>query len=681
MGGEDWEIDHPEPWRITHRTNVHELEALHRKCNREKGGSTAMEIKGWDNLRKGQREAIQMIESRVARTDAKTTAIVLPCRYGKSDVIRLVSTQLWATGRSSAALALSPGEILRDQLSDAARWDAAYKRYGVILKRVPQIITILKPKARFNPNGEAFLSATIQLAQVNLDLVCTWVESEVHRTGLPVIVFIDECHSSSDKNEWGKVVPALITAGAHVVLLTATPERADGQRIHGFRFNVVDEGEIKIWRSRPHQERPDEMITVDVYEGRKQKIVLEPDYAVTFGEAWNEVIEGDPILCKISRQTFDCELHKVDVSSDGGATWLSELKPDKAREVLGRVVRHPVAIGEGCRRLLAALDNRRDLDPHFQAIVYCGNDIEGEDDKHLNDIKTELVRQRKSLKVRMATMASSSEGGDMKGKDIIESFAGGMGDVLLVKQMAGMGLDLPWVKVGLDLSPTRTFPALVQRMFRPATPHEGAVACEWISVDDVVSAAYFQRAVTDQGGEATATDMALTDTYDKERKDRPDREPVTVSDTRAGKFDDCSGRLGEPQQWEQVEEVLTLFPRMTSVYTHAEIAELVKVRSQAAEEEGEAPATVRDTGIAADALRGEINDLAKKATHRYLEMNRLPRYGQSYGNAIKTLWTEARKASSWPYGVELSELDDLNMLQRMHDAWVQIGERLWPTTS
>src|SRR6516165_7266192 len=69
----DWEIDHPEPYRITHRTNFHELEALHRKCNRQKGGRTSVEIRNRDKLRKGQREAIQMLGDRVRRGE-RTTA-------------------------------------------------------------------------------------------------------------------------------------------------------------------------------------------------------------------------------------------------------------------------------------------------------------------------------------------------------------------------------------------------------------------------------------------------------------------------------------------------------------------------------------------------------------------------------------------------------------------------------
>ena len=676
LGEDDWEIDHPEPWRITRRTNMHELEALHRKCNREKGGSTPLEIKHYDRLRKGQREAIEMIEARVARSGADTTAIVLPCRYGKSDVIRLASTSLWATGQACAALALSPGEILRDQLGDTARWDTGFKRYGVTLKSTPQIATILKPKVRYNANGEAFVSATIQLALANLPDFAEWVESEVHRTGLPVVVFIDECHSSSSENEWGKIVPALTAAGAHVVLLTATPERADGMRIPGFRFDVVDEGEIKIWRTRPHHENP-ELVTVDVFEGRKQKLQLEPDYAVTFGEAWREIPGAEPILCKISRHTFDVQLRLVGLGDEESA-WLSELKPTRVAGVLGRVVRHPLAIQEGCKELLAALDHRRELHPAFQAIVYCGNDIEkGDDrqkDKQPNAIRAELLRQRPGLDISIATSADD-------GKTIIESFAAGHGDVLIVKQMAGMGLDLPWVKVGLDLSATRTFAALIQRMFRPATPHGDAVACEWITPDDVLSAAYFKRAVTDEGGEASATDLAFVETYDKERPDPPGPEQVVVDDVRAGHFDDCSGRDGEPQRWELVEEFMTLFPLATSFYTHAEIADKAAVFKASAGQDhgGEEPvATVRNTAVGAAALRGEIVDMAKQITWRYLKVNRLPY--SSFGRVIDELWREAKIAAAWPGG-ELSGNDDLDALQRIHDAWAQIAGRLWQTTS
>lgn len=668
MSEDDYEIDHPEPWRTTHRTNVHELQALHRRCNRQKGGRAIVEIKGWDELRKGQREAIEMIEARVSRSGAGTTAIVLPCRYGKSDVARISATILWAAGKVCVSLALSPNELLRDQLGDARRWLTALERYSV--NATPRINTITKPKKKFNPNREAFLSATIQLVQANLDLFQDWVESEVHRTGLPVLVFIDECHSTSDGNEWGKIVPVLVQAGAHIVLLTATPERADGNSIPGFNFDVLDEGDVKVWRSRPHRERPAELVTVDVYHGRMKKVKLIADHTVTFGEAWREPTEGNPILCKISRQTFDPE-----VRATTSENWLSELAPSKVKEVLGKVVREPKVIEDGCRRLITALDHRRQLDPRFQAIVYCGNDFERGNDsfnEHPKTIKHELHRQRPSLDVHIATSAN-------EGKSVIENFAAGNGDVLIVKMMASLGLDLPRAKVGLDLSPTRTFPSLVQRMFRIATPYEEALACEWITPDDVISAAIFKRAVTDEGGEATATDLALIDTYDKQRQISSGPEQVMVTGVRDGKFDDCSGRVGEPQQWEQVEKLMMLIPELSSWYTHVEIAEIAERYEKTQHPEENGHATVRDTGVAADARRGEINDLAKKATLLYLRKRGMPTYGASYGSATKELWTEAKKqCPGWPRDVngtwaELSECDNLELLKELHDAWVQIG--------
>ena len=103
---------------------------------------------------------------------------------------------------------------------------------------------------------------------------------------------------------------------------------------------------------------------------------LDPDLEVSFGEAWREVTDGTPILCKISRVTFDVRLRPLGVE-DEAAAWLSEIdSPDKVRRYLGRLVREPVVIEEGYARLVSSLVARRDLRDEFQAIIYCGNDIE-----------------------------------------------------------------------------------------------------------------------------------------------------------------------------------------------------------------------------------------------------------------------------------------------------------------
>jgi 5-methylcytosine-specific restriction endonuclease McrA len=39
--GDDWEADHIVPWSVTHRTNLHEMQALCGVCNRAKGAKRA----------------------------------------------------------------------------------------------------------------------------------------------------------------------------------------------------------------------------------------------------------------------------------------------------------------------------------------------------------------------------------------------------------------------------------------------------------------------------------------------------------------------------------------------------------------------------------------------------------------------------------------------------------------
>ena len=40
--GEDWEADHRDPWCVTQRTNIHELQPTHRSCNRKKGAESGV---------------------------------------------------------------------------------------------------------------------------------------------------------------------------------------------------------------------------------------------------------------------------------------------------------------------------------------------------------------------------------------------------------------------------------------------------------------------------------------------------------------------------------------------------------------------------------------------------------------------------------------------------------------
>ncbi len=642
------------------------------------------EIRYMDKLRSGQKAGMDIIESRLRRGES-TTTVVLPCRYGKSDVMRLTAVQLWATGQAVTSIALSPGENLRDQLGSIVKWDNTMRRYGVTLKgRPPAINTIKKPKAgircKFNPNNEAFLSATIQLVQNNLFLLREWVESEVHRTGLPVVVFIDECHNSSDENEWGKIVPELIDAGAHIVLLTATPERSDDRPIPGFDYKETDSEDVVINKVRDHHTDPD-LITVEKYEGVKRKLELDAHISRSFRDAWAEQKpEEPPILCRISRVGFDPELSFLGTGAPDGQK-LSELSTTDAKKYLGKIVRDPAVIRVAVTKMIDCLLARRAYRPEFQAIIYCANDTD-DNNANAHPIEIELAIREECdsrgiphFDVRTATSANF-------GAETIQRFAGtdkdgGEGDILIVKQMAGQGLDLPWVKVGLDLSPTRTYSMYIQRLFRPATPCGGALTCEWITPDDPMALEYFKRAVTDQGGEARTTDLDLVDSYDKKRQESSNETSVMVDGVLNGRFEDSHGHIAAPEDWEKVAELVSRMPAITSVYTHAQIAEIAESLVGhsdffQSDDEEEPVVKGRDTSTAAAELRREINTLMDAAAGR--QYGREKRHGgePNYRAIIKTLWKKIYKDTGWPLGVELSQSDDLDALLRLKESAEQL---------
>jgi hypothetical protein len=611
----------------------------------------AMDIE-WQAMRPGQRDAIEMIGDRIQR-DERHSAIVLPTRYGKSDVIRIAALALRAEGLICCTLGLSPNVTLRDQLADVDNWNLAISRYRVVTPVGPAIVTLKKVTVRPNANDEVFVSATIQLAQINERDVRDWIESERHRTGLPVLVFVDESHTGSEENKWGKAAKAFAEAGAHVVLLTATPDRSDQKRIPGFRFETVEvEDDVRRYRTMDSAKGP-EWIHVDVYEGQRTKLQLKADLEVSFEEAWNQ-----NALCKLSRTPFD-----VDMLDDKGshASWLSELSPTKIKEVLGRTVRRAEVVSEGVKRMVDDLHWRRAFQPDAAAIVFCGNDTDNDRqvNGHAKQIQAEIRRQDPTLRFEIVTTAETDAGADM-----LRAFCKGKYDGVIVKQMAGIGLDAPRVKTGLDLSPTRTYTALVQRMMRPATPYNGIMVATWISPDDVLSRAIFDRLVSDQGGEASATDLKKIDEYDQLRKEGAEADELFAGATNAADFQDSDGAHAHADRWESVDALLGVLPELGKIMPHATIASRlagISVVTAAGEQSG-----VRDTGAACESIRHEVGGMMQELM-RLKRVPAVPRSG--YEEAIKQAWYVAKERASWPDpSLSIDRCSDVSMFESLRNA-------------
>src|SRR5262249_45373309 len=95
-------------------------------------------------------------------TGEQFTGIILPTRYGKTDVIRNISWELFTGKQACISLVIEPNEVLRDQVLSPDRiagWMSRYDIEGTVPRY--QVLERL-PKGRL-ANGEFLATTTMQL--------------------------------------------------------------------------------------------------------------------------------------------------------------------------------------------------------------------------------------------------------------------------------------------------------------------------------------------------------------------------------------------------------------------------------------------------------------------------------------------------------------------------------------
>ena len=272
--------------------------------------------------------------------------------------------------------------------------------------------------------------------------------------GLPApVFFVDEAHTGSVDNQWGTTAKYLQDAGAHLVLLTATPNRSDKTLISGFEYERVHTEPTTVRRGQ------------ELWRGDRVTWRLLPDHETTFAEAWAET---PPSLCYISRIPIAVEMARFGFDADGekGITDLSGVPASHVRSALGSVVRDADVVTACCAKFVEFLRDRRKAVPETAGIIFVGNDLQDDtqDNAHARQVVDALLRFDRNLDIKVATSTS-----DENPQGVIYDFQNGKGNVLIVKQMGGVGMDVPRLKVLLDLSTFRTESLYVQRICRVAT--------------------------------------------------------------------------------------------------------------------------------------------------------------------------------------------------------------------
>ena len=634
-------------------------------------------------FRRGQRDAFNVTTKRVMQDHEGHTAIVLPTRYGKTDFMLMTGLYLMRQGAVSSVLVMSPNQVLRNQAVEDRKLRASLSRYEPMIERMLQDGSAragidpwnISDTPRIERLMEKFpLSTTTSMVRHNIDLFLHWIDYLKRRHGVPPIVFVDEAHTASNHTAWGETIEQLAKAGAYIVLCTATPYRSDGLPIPGFEVTTtyIDDLIKREW------------VGEHVYQVQGKRVIhkLTAHHVTTFQEAWAE-----SVLAGLSREPFDVDLREHGMKGYSEER-LSQLPEREARRALSRAVRSEVVIRDGVRMLVRNLRIRQKDAPETAGIVFVGNDDErdaelGEFDAEANryanlvknaiDNEYDAAASETRLEAQIATTRVDGA------TQVIERFAEGDGDILIVKMMASAGLDIPRLKVALDLSTVRTPGSFVQRAMRVCTRWERSgrapvMKALYIAPDDCIGAELYQRLIRDLGGDRTTVEWEPDGELVGGHKPPPPQWPLTefeaVGTALGTVLEDEDGSVGPGAFGPIVDSLMDDMPITTGEIGKGKVSQrLAEAVRQATEAQGYEKVTVPRP----PPPKGDEEMLVDNSQARIeLKRKEIVRNVKSY--AARVLYQEfgpnwKKSAPNEQYGLEIN------------DAWLYLYEQAgirWP---
>jgi hypothetical protein len=634
-----------------------------------------------------QRYIYDSIIERISKGE-KSISVIFHPRGGKSHIQRAVSLYLASLGIITCGLSININRILRDQMGDLdiktrnAKWgtnDKTRMEEMVDLLKVTDLPFGIRPETLTygferwpdDPfsNGELFGSVTIQtVTQISgCNGLLAWTESR-SAAGKPPLIFFDECQLLEGEQTWGRLHTALLNAGAYVVVMTGTAYRTDGKTIPGFREEV-----IKVEHAHSsHVEDDDdpELVQVVYREGRKFHLIQRADIEVPLYHGWHPPPGETPALCSISRDTFDPEVSVYENEENVYEGLLSEAPNRHFRRALSRAVRDPGVVAAGVRLLVRHIKKFRETYPGVKGIVFTGNDEGDEGNKHAKQVEREIRRLMPEWKCLIATTAEVNESSlcsTMSEK--ISGFDKGSNDILIVKQAAGTGLDAPSIKVGLDLSTTRTFGQCVQRALRVATPYGELMSCIWITPDDAMWGRIWSEAIDkNQGaGVSVRTEMEEIGREIREREDVEKDVFVDVGAINDGVIYDNYGRVTDADNAAAAEWLTHQYPFLLSKLTIPELAILAadsNLRKRPNPDQEPSRSAGESNEAKARRLRASINVTVKNVVANQLDGCEVPKDVYSY--YVTKVWNQAKAHIGMPK-VELGLITSISKLESMEE--------------
>jgi len=610
---------------------------------------------------------------------------VLPPRVGKSSIIRGCSLELGAVG-APFVLCLCPWKNLADQLAMRKKTQDFLRHYGVVLEKgrvfSTQSITKIPDGFFYQKEGgtPTLMACTIGLA-ANAALEADGMTAPLieaigtakREAKMRPVIIVDEIQVVGNGQAWGKLIHRLRSAGAFIVTMTGTEHRADRDLMPGFEFKLSkDEPKSRTIHTRIRQEKDE--------DGNLVNVIRPDEYASVSGTVtpiggvgihWNTAFQNGWMLRTNVIQIDTEEL------VNGEQVKLSEMPKAVLAGKLGKILREEKTIAKGAEILLKRLRFwRLKTKQRAQALVITGSDSENDPsaDWHARECRRVIERELDALgfngplsDLKIEIVTSNTEG---SAADKISDFVNGDIDILIVKMMGLVGLDVPACMVTLNLSTVRNGPLAKQANSRHLTPWDGVTCApaDLIVPWDVLA----QEMVAELAGSGGVVETWELETageeYSKPVEDKPVDQRTTEDAMVAGYADEIGGE--SPGDQEAIlyaiklryatatltdPEIMDNYHKGGFVVDANELAEYQRVLNETPE--------VVDLTELAKKKRGQFGKRANKYANEISPYSRNP---EKYRETVINLQAMAKSRAG--FRGNLVDVDDPHLLQRLMDA-------------
>lgn len=442
----------------------------------------------------------------VAMATKKTFSFDIPPRSGKSDLIYLMAGEAMHRYGCEYCLVISPWVFLKEQICEEKKITSHIELYDVtkniITSELDGFTNIWFWDIEDREVRPGIWSVTLPMAHSQKGNLIAAIQS----TPGKVIVFFDEAHILGDGKMMAGVYDSLLAIdNVFLVTLTGTFYRRDNGIIKGANITLKETKEKDKLTMR---RRIDENYVMETdYTGIKKSIYEQKaDFVVPWQEAW-----AQGALSKINALWID---HEVDGRK------ISTLKQkDIAPGTLRHILESPQCVESFAEYIVDELKEAKGHSPktaNAAAMVIVGSDIadkfgEKEANRHARQVRDAIASEAKrrgiSWDIEIITMTEDGNGtGAKKMKEFRNS---GLYDVVIVKMMGIVGLDIDRLKVLALLSTLREGPMLAQAMTRPLTvwrDSDGLVPRIIMLADPAMRNA-FKQLVAARGGMASESTM------------------------------------------------------------------------------------------------------------------------------------------------------------------------------